>query len=447
MAVGLMVQSLRWLPPSTLNLDGISRLVALAMVDSKVMLLQPTFMPNRAATAFMKTNGEIWHQVIRSLPEWSLNECERLSRLLLREHRSFLSDFVRVLLDESASTFQQPPYNFPLRFSSGKVFSFDLPYADIDTSEFQRLYGGLEHHKIVRLDYERDRYMQHLSHDQLMKRTNDIMRNIHQIDEKGRVSLDINDPRTYYWMDRFTEMLQESKFRQIPYEVFGRAAIKEYPYPKDGERPRRIASLIAANDILKKPYLVRYGKYNHIFEAYKYGRIRLAAATSYSDTSLNPAMRDEELTHRIELDTRVFRIVGPEGPVLSGRLPIKRTLNTNFYVLCTSLCLKTRLFLDFESDACLIITDPDAFKERLSRELTRALPSFKQKAERVEYYDPLCVALTEMRPIFWKHFRHSYQEEVRFAAISPEPTTVLEPVFVNIGSLEDIATLIDTRQQ
>ncbi len=133
------------------------------MVDSKVTFLLPTLMPSRPAEAFVKTNGEVWHQVIRSLPEWSFKECERLSRLLLREHRSFLNHFVRALLDESVSAFQQPPSNFPLAVSPGEAFSFDPPYADIDTSEFQRIYGGLEHHRIVRLEYERDRYMQHLS--------------------------------------------------------------------------------------------------------------------------------------------------------------------------------------------------------------------------------------------------------------------------------------------
>jgi hypothetical protein len=272
------------------------------------------------------------------------------------------------------------------------------------------------------------------------------MRNIHQIDEKGRITFDSKDPRVYYWMDRFTEILQEAKHRRIPYEVFGQAATKEYPFPKDSNRPKRIASVVAATDIPKKPYLVRYSKYDHIMDVYKRGCIQLAPATSYTDPSLNPARQDDELTSRIDIDTRLFQVVGPHGHNIGRRYPIKSTFNTDFYVLCTSSCLRARMFLDFAgSDACLIITDTEAFKARLFRELACALPGFSLQAERVEYYDPLCVSPSEIRSIFWKHFRYSYQEEVRFTAIPLEPITVLEPVFVKIGSLEDIATLVDVR--
>lgn len=430
---------------SILRQEGISKLVALAILDSKVPLLLPTLMPDRFATAYVKTNSEVWHQIIRTLPEWALQECGRLTSLLITEHRSFLKDFVRALLDRSVPMFQQPPSNFPLKCSPDDAFSFEPPCIDVDTSGFQKVYGSLEHHQIVRIDYDRDRYLQHLSHDQLMQRTNDIMRNIHQIDEKGRISRDIKDPRAYYWTDRFTEILQEAHHRQIPYDVFGRAATKEYPYPKNSKRPKSIASLVAATNIPKEPYLVRYGQYDHIVEAYKYGHIRLTAATNYIDSSLNPARRDDELTFRIDLDARVFPVIGPENRKVGRRFPIRATFNTNFYVLCTSSCLRTRLFLDFDSDACLIIADPDTFKKRLFRELSRILPGFQLQAKRVKYYDPLCVAPTEIRPIFWKHFRHSYQEEVRFAAVPAEPVAILEPVFVNIGSLEDIAVVIDTK--
>ena len=425
--------------------EGIARLIALAMIDSQVTLLYPTFMPFRHAHAFVKTNGGVRHQLIRSLPEWSLDECERLANVLQNDHGTFITDFIGALLDESDTSFPPPPSDSPILFSPGEAFSFDPPSADIDTSGFNRQYGGLERHIVIRLEYERDRYMEHLSHIQLMQRINDIMRNIHQVDEKGRITLDTEDSRLYYWMDRFTEAHHEAQLRQIPKDVLGQGATKDYPFPAGSDRPKRIGMVVAETDIPDGHYLVRYGRYEHIKEAYDSGHIRLGPAASYDDPSLNPARQDEELVSRIDIDTDVFRVFGPRAINIGRRHPIMGTFDRNFYILCCSSSLRERLFLDFNADACLLITNPDMFKERLLKGISQVLPGYSFQAERVEYYDPLWVSPTEIRPIFWKHFRHAYQEEIRFAAIPPEPVKDLEPVYVSLGCLENIATIVDAR--
>ncbi len=429
-----------------LNETAISRLVALAILDSEAVVLLPTLMPFRHANAFVKTDGRILRQVIRSLPEWAFNECERIANLLLTNYKQFVGDFIRALLGEPTAAFKSPPPNLPLISQPGEMFTFDPPPIKIDLSGFERQYHGVEQHMIIRLEYERDRYMKHLSDDQIIQRANDIMRNVHQIDKIGRITLENRDPRVYYWMDRFSEVLKEVSLRQIPKHIFGSGAVKDYPYPRDGVRPTRIAQSLTGIKVTEGDYLVRYGKYDHLLDAYDTGRIRLGPAASYDDPSLDVARKDDELSFQMDIDTSVFPVLGPGARNIGPRFPIKGSIKTNYYILCMSSCLRARLFLDFpDAEACLIINNPEKFKERLFEAIKSKLPQFSQKAKRVVYYDPLWVAPTEIQPIFSKHFRYAYQEEVRFAALPPEPTSDLEPVFINLGSLKDIATLVDTR--
>jgi hypothetical protein len=282
--------------------------------------------------------------------------------------------------------------------------------------------------------------------ESVLQRANDIMRNIHQIDNIGRITLENEDPRVYYWTDRFSEILHESFLRKIPKDVFGEAAVKNYPYPRDGVRPMRIAQAIASVNIPEGDYLVKYGKYTDILEAYETGRIRLGPADSYADPSLDLARKDDELTTRIDLDTSVFRVLGKKANDIGPRFQIKRSMNTNYYIFCMSSRLRARLFLDFEdAEACLIVTNADKFRKRLLRAISDKFPSFFLHAGRVNYYDPLWVSPVEVRPIFWKHFRYAYQEEIRFAAMPPKPVSHLDPAFINLGCLKDIATVVDTR--
>lgn len=431
--------------PDALSETAVSRLVALAILDSEVRVLLPTLMPFRHANAFVKTDGRILRQVVRKLPEWALNECNRIADLFLASHRQFIDDFIRAFLGKPSTTFKSPPPDIPLITSPDEAFTFDPPPIEIDLSGFEHQYSGIPQHMIVRMDYERDRYMAHLSDDRIIQRANDIMSNVHQIDSIGRITVDSKDPRLYYWTDRFTEVFHEAGLRKISRDTFGKGAVKDYPYPRDGVRPTRIAQSLGEIRVPSGDYLVRYGKYDHILQAYETGKIRLGPAASYSDPSLDVARRDDELNFQIDIDTSFFPVIGPGARNVGPRFPIRGSLSSNYYILCTSSCLRARLLLDFDSEACLIIHDPEKFKGRLSKAIARDLPQFSMTAKRVEYYDPLLVAPVEVKPIFSKHFRYAYQEEVRFAVMLPGSTSDLTPVFLNLGSLKDIATIVDTR--
>ena len=69
-------------------------------------------------------------------------------------------------------------------------------------------------------------------------------------------------------------------------------------------------------------------------------------------------------------------------------------------------------------------------------------PGWDRSVGEVEYYDPLMVRPQEVSPPMSKHFRYTYQKEVRFAWVPPSNIGHLEPLQLDIGPLTDIAELV-----
>jgi hypothetical protein len=423
------------------NASACGRLLGLALLEAESNLLQPTLMPSRMATAFLRADGTFRHQLIRTFAPSIVEEIKRLETILLQNHQEFLVSLLQAVKGSSLKGLQPPPADCPLKFEPGSAFLFEPPPIQVDTSALNRTYGKIERHKQVRLDYERDRYMAHLTDAQLISRGNDIFRNFHQIDAKGRITFEHSDPRPFYWLDRFTEFLQECYLRDLHYETVGRGVSKDFPFPKESSFPAQIARCVEETSLPIEPYLVRYGLADHILEAYEEGRIRFGPASSYTDASLNLARQDDELSLDIDIDPTVVPVIRLGAIQAGRRIQLKGNIETNFYVHCLSTRLRSRLFLDFDANACLIIRKPQEFRDRFFQATRRALPGFQTESGRVEYYDPLCVSPAELVPIFWKHFRYAYQEEVRFIAVPREPIKELEPIFITLGSLKDVADI------
>ena len=99
--------------------------------------------------------------------------------------------------------------------------------------------------------------------------------------------------------------------------------------------------------------------------------------------------------------------------------------------------------LDFDSDACLMIWEPEVFQQRLKSATEKSLPNWHFEVKSVEYYDPVRLNPKEIDLIWCKHFRYAYQHEVRLAAIPPKPINrlgLLEKI--SVGNLENIAELV-----
>ena len=102
-----------------------------------------------------------------------------------------------------------------------------------------------------------------------------------------------------------------------------------------------------------------------------------------------------------------------------------------------------RLFLDFDhADACLLITNPQKFIERLNKAFEQATAGFIAVVNPVRYIDPLNTRLDEIEIFFCKHFRYAYQKEFRIAWLPHKPCQQLDYIYLTLGSLEDICELI-----
>ena len=195
---------------------------------------------------------------------------------------------------------------------------------------------------------------------------------------------------------------------------------------------------------LPKLFLIKYAERQHVEDALNRGRIRVSPASSYSDPSLNAAIKDEELVSEIIFDPGQFSAYYADQGDIPVSRPRKliRKMDTDYYVYCTASELSTRLLLDFKKGAALVIRNPDEFLKRLDSAMEQRLSNWGSAVEYVQYYDPLQVTSQEIGVLMWKHFRFAYQKEVRVAWLPQEPVKKLEPIFVELGPLSDIVEIL-----
>lgn len=97
--------------------------------------------------------------------------------------------------------------------------------------------------------------------------------------------------------------------------------------------------------------------------------------------------------------------------------------------------------------SCLLITDPHAFLQKIAYATAQRLPGWISDARGVKYIDPLNATIRDVEVCFSKHFRYAYQKEYRIAWLPPEDREKLEPIELEIGSLEDCAELISLEER
>jgi hypothetical protein len=200
--------------------------------------------------------------------------------------------------------------------------------------------------------------------------------------------------------------------------------------------------------------LVKYGKAKHLRAAFEKGVIRIAPAASMDDPSLNPAIRDRELEAYVQpppsemtlhaYDGKTGKPKGVFNPI--GNV-IRRASRTNYYVYCLSGALAPRLFIDFGYDSCLIFREPAAFVGNLLQAVEAKLPKWTGAGMPVKYYDPLNSRLEDLDVFSQKHFRFAYQKEYRIIWLPPREANGLQPVIVELGSLEGRCEFIDLRER
>jgi hypothetical protein len=304
-------------------------------------------------------------------------------------------------------------------------------------------------------EYQVRRYLQDLTDTELYQRGRDAFRNFMTINPDGKASpLPIDHRSHAYWRMRFVHFLEESAIRFGPYPA---GLEKDF---MDGLRvPNpRSARVISARFALDQEtltdgkFLVKYGKHAHLERMLYEGTVRIAPASTFDDQSFNDAIRDTELEFSYRLHNPTADAVRPylkDNEIhpngFEGSAIITQTSGEDFYLFCLSAAYDTRVFDDFDYDACLLITDPVAFRDRLLWSVHRAIDARGHAFSAVNYVDPLTETGKGINLALKKNARFAYQDEVRAVWLARNTATSLTVQFVSLGCLTDIARLIDLR--
>jgi hypothetical protein len=300
-----------------------------------------------------------------------------------------------------------------------------------------------------REEYRQDRYLEYLSIDDIEQRVRDMFTNIVVLAEDGKISLPPIEKGTGFWMRLFAHVLEELALRG-QWVRPGFLKDNPMPVPTWPAVPRAVRA-IAGRQFEPGKCLFKFGKQEHLRRALEKEEVRVAPASSYSDPSLNYAIRDDEMRFTVQVpakdawiqkvDERTLKPMGERIEVL-GNMSFTQNVQTNYYVYCLACLFDFRAFDDFEADACLMVKEPKQFIERLLLAVFARLPNWLARVDAVDYLDPLRTKRESVRAFLAKHFRYSYQKELRIVWVPETPKEVLEPIFVEVGALHDVAELI-----
>lgn len=307
----------------------------------------------------------------------------------------------------------------------------------------------MELHEVWRQEYRSRRYLEHLTDNHLRRRAADVFSNLLVLTHEGKLGMLPVGPEGRTWMVLWTHVLDEQLLRGRGIDGFADLLRDEIPDPSHS-LALRAAGLVRGLAVPSNPYLVKYGKLKYLNPAFASGKMLISPASRYDDPSLNHAIRDAELELIFQpppseikmegFDRKTGQSKGSIEPI-DGIVTAK--VRTNYYVYCMSTMLAPRLFLDFNADACLLITKPDIFLSRLIAGVEAVRPGWLGLGAPVSYIDPVNPPVPFWRNSIYgsKQFRYAYQKEFRAVWLPPEPVEHLDPVELELGSLEDCCDL------
>lgn len=294
-------------------------------------------------------------------------------------------------------------------------------------------------------EYEMTRYLRKLSDERLRLRMDDLAQNLWSTDREGHVTPPKYQKNRTGVLRLYSHLLFEGFLRN---PNSNKLILNEKNIRKKASA-KYVRPTIDHEILFHPDCFSKFGKKEHIIDAYENGRFRIAPASSYSDSSLNVAQMDDELENFVRTPNKVMMMElwgseTPDGPIKKIELePIEYfeyKNSENFYVWCCALSYDARMFSEFEANSVLIIHDKEEFSKRLE------LAVLKQKNELVfergpiRYYDAYTCQHNQLTRGFSKEIKYLYQNEYRFIW-RLEQEMELEPFFVELGSLKDIASI------
>lgn len=301
-------------------------------------------------------------------------------------------------------------------------------------------------HEYWRAEYRKHRYMEFLSKTDLEERTKQVLSNMTILSEEGKISLHGINHSGIYWLQIWTHICEEFALRFGPYpNGFTNGFIKnaEMVNPSFPEKPKAVSAIHSIGGA-KNGSLYKFGKYKYLKSMYEKGNVRIAPASYYNDPSLNSAIRDDELTFEVLMRSESLVIENIEGSKIPtfGQVKFKLESNTNYYVHCFASQYTYREFDDFDADCCIVIDEPRILFQKMMKAMKLEKPEFSGFSAPVKYLDPLNIRPSDVDIFFAKHFKYTYQNEVRTIWIPNEAQAQLEEIFINIGSMSDYSRIV-----
>lgn len=299
----------------------------------------------------------------------------------------------------------------------------------------------------VALNYFNKPYLFFETDEELKQRAYDAANNVQYLGEGGKI--EVRSLLDEYWFrtwQTFQDTLEEMRRRNIHHREIMSDGRKFCQYFTNGE-PVGIKLL---NGVEFAPFkkLLKFSRHDYVEGMLKFGRFRIAPASSYDTPAYNVAMADVEIerSYRVSFISEYINgdefieIKGKMIPISQGYLPVGFPL-PDYYLFSTCGVPERRMPTDFDADAALLIHRPDEFMSRMKAALHRVYPTWQFAERPVKYYDNYKDLPTDQDQEFCKDFKFAYQSEHRIV-VRPNGIrhyTKLEPFFVELGDLSDIA--------
>lgn len=145
----------------------------------------------------------------------------------------------------------------------------------------------MQRHEVWRSQYRARRYLEHLTGPSLEQRFKDVFLNLLTIQPDAKLGVLPITPEGHYWTVQFTHVLEEFVLRYGPYpNGFTNGFIKSASIPIPGTLlAQHAAAVLRGRKPLTSDKFVKYGMREHLNDLLDSGRIRIAPAATYNDSS------------------------------------------------------------------------------------------------------------------------------------------------------------------
>jgi hypothetical protein len=306
-------------------------------------------------------------------------------------------------------------------------------------------------HLFWRRQYDERRYARHLSQPELNARIRDIFLNLLRVTHGGKIGFFPIDAAVAGWLEKFTHMLEEMQLRYGPYPSgFTREIFHSEPFPAfASDLADKAGKAMSSNGLSGGDALIKFGKRRYMEALYETGALRIQPASYFLEKDHNGAVRDDELSLSFSVALSrddILKLVVNKQDVPDDahdqRVDVRLGWPNDYWLYCVTKSIEARLFVDFDADACVIIRDRAAFKKMLRLASEHRLGGATMKEGDAIYLDPVLPTSVDIFLPLVKHFRYSYQNEIRFYWLPPNPIRKVAHIDICIGNLREIAELV-----